>query len=243
MTSAKKISIGALMAILASVGYGGYVVVKEKDLAGMKSGTAPLYEVARVIDGDTFELADGDVVRMLGIDAPEEGACYYQESKDALSKLIEGKQVELRSDVTGADDFGRLLRYAVLPSRAPLGNATLVDEYMVKNGYATVRSNPRDRLYFGLLLEEKEQAVRAKVGMWNACEYDPGEHTQTDVPAPNAMCTIKGNISEDGFGKTYFINGCNNYNQVKIDPDRGEEYFCTEAEAVEAGFRKSRYCP
>ena len=30
-----------------------------------------VYKVARVIDGDTFELANGEVVRLIGIDTPE----------------------------------------------------------------------------------------------------------------------------------------------------------------------------
>src|SRR3989344_6243619 len=162
MTTSKKISLGAMMAILAAAGYGGYTLVKEKDLAAMRSGNVALYTVSRVIDGDTFELADEEVVPLVGIDAPEEGECYYDESKEALRKLIEGKEVELRKDVTGEDDFGRLLRYAVLPSASPLSDNTLADEYMVKGGYAEPRSNPRDKLYYGLLLESREEAGRSE---------------------------------------------------------------------------------
>ncbi|MDP9249405.1 MAG: thermonuclease family protein [bacterium] len=239
----KRISVAAITAILVASGYGGYTLVKEKDLAGMRAGGAALYKVERVIDGDTFELEDKEVVRLVGIDAPEEGECYYDESKEALRKLLEGKEVELRKDVTGTDDFGRLLRYAVLPSASALSDNILADEYMVKGGYAEPRSNPRDKLYYGLLLEEREQAVAAKRGIWGACDYTPTEHSQTSAKAPNAKCTIKGNISTGTFGKTYFLKECNNYEQVKIDPDRGEEYFCSEAEAVKAGFAKARYCP
>lgn|SRR3989344_1527921 len=243
MDTRKKISIAALMAILAAVGYGGYTIIKEKDLAAMRSGETPLYKVERVIDGDTFELADKDVVRLLGIDAPEEGECYFLESKNALKKMIEGKEVELRKDVTGTDDFGRLLRYAILPSASPVGNNKLVDEEMVSGGYAEARSNPRDRLYYSLLVEKREEATKAKRGIWSTCEYTPAEHSQNDISAPSAKCSIKGNISTGEFGKTYFLKSCNNYAQVKIDPDRGEEYFCSEAEALSAGYEKSRYCP
>ena len=180
---------------------------------------------------------------LVGINAAEEGECYYDESKEALRKLLEGKEVELRKDVTGTDDFGRLLRYAVLPSASPLADNILADEYMVKGGYAEPRSNPRDKLYYGLLLESREEAVRAKRGMWKACDTTPTEHSQQDAPAPSAKCAIKGNISTGTFGKTYFMKECNNYTQVKIDPDRGEEYFCSEAEALRAGYQKARYCP
>jgi len=243
MTSGKKISLVALAAILASVGYGGYTIIKESELAGMRSGQAVLYSVARVIDGDTLELKDGDVVRLTGIDAPEEGECYYKESKTALAKLLEGKEVELRKDVTNVDDFGRLLRYVVLPDVSPNKDNILVDEYMVGAGYATPRSNPRDRLYYGLLLQKREEAMKAGRGLWSSCDYAPSEHGQVDAKPASAECDIKGNISTGEFGKTYFLKECNNYAQVKVDTARGEQYFCSEGEAQKAGFIKARYCP
>ena len=242
VNTSKKISVVALMAILASVGYGGYTIIKEKDLAKLRSGESVRYEVARVIDGDTFELADGDIVRLLGIDAPEEGECFGGESKTALKKLIEGKEVELRTDVTGVDDFGRLLRYAVLPAVSPLGSGTLVDEYMVERGFGDVNQYPRDRLYFNLLVEKREQAMRESKGLWAVCEQIPSEYSQANTEPTNKQCTIKGNISTGAFGKTYFMEGCNNYEQVKIDPSRGEEYFCSEIEAEKAGYKRSKYC-
>jgi len=243
MTSRKKISMTALIAILAAAGYGGYTVVKQSELAGMRSGQATLYTVARVIDGDTIELKDGDVVRLTGIDAPDVGECYFQESKDALSQLLTGKDVELRKDVTDTDDFGRLLRYAILLDVSGTKDSILASEYMVAGGYATPRSNPRDRLYYGMLLEKREEAMKAGRGLWSACDYAPGEHGQADMGPAKAECDIKGNISTGEFGKTYFLTGCNNYAQVKVDTARGEKYFCSEAEAVKAGFVKARYCP
>lgn len=249
MNLGKKISLAAVLAILAAVGYGGYTIIKKSDLAALRSGDVALYAVARVIDGDTVELKDGDVVRLVGIDAPEEGECWYEESRTALRALVEGKEVELRKDVTDSDDFGRLLRYVIIPSPAEASAEAgsvdlLVDEYMVREGHAEPRSNPRDKLYYSLLVETRDQAMREKAGLWGACsDVAPSERTQADAPPPSAACTIKGNVSADGFGKTYFLPGCNNYAQVKIDPSRGEQYFCSESAAIDAEFVKARYCP
>lgn len=243
MSSKKKITLVAMTAILVAGGYGGYTLIKEKDLESLRSGNVATYEVKRVIDGDTFELADGDVVRMLGVDTPEEKECYADESKEALKKLIEGKKVELRKDVTGVDDFGRLLRYVILVNNSPLENNILVDEYMVREGYGEMQNNPRDKLYSGVLLEAREKAEKEKRGLWDACDYAPSEHSQESVEAPSAKCTIKGNISTGEFGKTYFLKECNNYEQVKVDTSRGEKYFCSEEEALKKGFVKARYCP
>ncbi len=46
-----------------------------------ESGTN-LVEVVRVIDGDTIEIDNGNIVRLLGIDSPEQGECYYEEAKE-----------------------------------------------------------------------------------------------------------------------------------------------------------------
>jgi len=238
--NAKKISIGALMAILAAAGYGGYTVIKDKDLESLRSGQTALYTVTRVIDGDTFELADGERVRLMGIDAPDEEQCYFKESKEALKKFVEGKVVELRKDVTDTDEYGRLLRHPILTSG---GSAMLVEEDMVSGGYAVSRSNPRDKLYYKLLLEKKNEAKAARAGLWGACDIESTEPTQGDTPPPSAKCSIKGNISLHTFEKTYMLKECAQYSQIKVDPTLGEKYFCSEAEAQKAGFKKAANCP
>lgn len=52
-------------------------------------------------------------------------------------------------------------------------------------------------------------------------------------------CDIKGNISSSG-EKIYHISGGRFYDQTKIDTSKGERWFCSEEEAVNAGWRKSK---
>jgi len=52
-------------------------------------------------------------------------------------------------------------------------------------------------------------------------------------------CDIKGNISVDGGEKIYHVPGQSYYSQTKISPEYGERWFCTEAEAKAAGWRKA----
>ena len=243
MKNVKKVSIGTAIAVLTAMGYGGYTIIQEKELESLRSGQTAVYEVVRVIDGDTFELKDGEKVRLMGIDAPDEDECYYKESKEALSKFITGKTVELRKDVTDLDEYGRLLRHAILQSGGGAENNILVEEYMVSGGYAVSRSNPRDKLYYKLLLEQKNQAQKESRGLWGACDTKSTEPTQADTPPPSAKCSIKGNISLHSFEKTYLVKGCSQYSQTKVDPALGEKYFCSEAEAQKAGFQKATNCP
>lgn len=243
MTS-KKVSIAVMTAILVAGGYGGYTLIKDKDLEGLRTDNVPVYQVAQVFDGDTFKLVDGTSVRIADIDTPEQGECFYQESKDALKKLIEGREVELRKDITAIDEFERLLRYVILPNASTVKNNVLVSEYMVAGGYAVPVSNTKNLLYFRTLVAKRDEAIKKGLGMWGSeCDYKITERSQNDVPAKSAECSIKGNISAGVSTKTYFVEGCVSYNQVKIDPARGEEYFCSEAEAVKSGYKKALNCP
>ncbi len=54
-------------------------------------------------------------------------------------------------------------------------------------------------------------------------------------------CTIKGNITlDDPPLYRYHIRSQNYYSTVVIEPERGERWFCTEADAVKNGWSKSR---
>ncbi len=52
-------------------------------------------------------------------------------------------------------------------------------------------------------------------------------------------CTIKGNISAGG-ERIYHVPGGEYYNPTRINTAKGERWFCTEAEARAAGWRRSR---
>ena len=54
--------------------------------------------VKRVIDGDTIELANGQIVRYVGITAPETGEPFEEEATEENKKLVEGKKITLEYD-------------------------------------------------------------------------------------------------------------------------------------------------
>jgi len=52
-------------------------------------------------------------------------------------------------------------------------------------------------------------------------------------------CNIKGNISINSRAKIYHVPGQEYYEATKISPQYGERWFCSEAEARAAGWRKA----
>lgn len=70
--------------------------------------------------------------------------------------------------------------------------------------------------------------------------------TTTTAPKPKTTtgtstsgCVIKGNISSSG-EKIYHVPGGGSYSVTKITLSKGERWFCSEAAAVAAGWRKAR---
>ncbi len=52
-------------------------------------------------------------------------------------------------------------------------------------------------------------------------------------------CGIKGNISGKTSEKTYYLPGDKDYEQIIVDPDYGERWFCTESEAQANGWHRA----
>lgn len=73
-----------------------------------------------------------------------------------------------------------------------------------------------------------------------------GGHTVLPVAAnyikPNVSpsCRIKGNISINTGERIYHAPGQAYYEDTRISLEHGERWFCTEAEARAAGWRRSR---
>lgn len=64
---------------------------------------------------------------------------------------------------------------------------------------------------------------------------------QVTQPAPvtTANCDIKGNVSISTGERIYHVPGGRYYNSTVINPRYGERWFCSEEEAINAGWRRS----
>lgn len=135
------------------------------------SGTQELFQCAKVIDGDTIRLSNGEKVRYIGINTPEThhptlglqpgGTDAYAINK----KLVEGKQVRLEFDVEKRDRYGRLLAYVYLPEQGSAGKI-FVNAWLVENGYAQVMTIPPNVKHQELFLKLQRKAREKNAGLW-----------------------------------------------------------------------------
>lgn len=199
---------------------------------------------AYAVDGDTLVL-NGKHVRLAGIDAPEldqscqrDGQAWAcgEEAKRQLDSMIAGQTVYCQED--GVDQYGRLL--GTCSAKRMNLNAS-----MVEYGWATAY-----RAYSDDYLAQEHRARSAKAGIW-ASQFALPEHhrvaareatrpaiapTSTRRTSKTAShgCAVKGNRSRRG-DWIYHLPGMQYYDQT-----RPEELFCSEAEAIAAGYRRSK---
>ena len=63
--------------------------------------------------------------------------------------------------------------------------------------------------------------------------------SSSEPTTASTACDIKGNISTSG-ERIYHVPGQAYYAKTVITPAKGERWFCSEAEAVAAGWRRSK---
>lgn len=126
-------------------------------------------QVTRVLDGDTIELAGGELVRYLLVDAPElsRGDCFAREALTDNRALVLGRQVTLAYDVQCRDAYERLLAYVTVEDEA---GAVDVNRALIERGAACVLHIPpngAERL--GELTAAQARARAEQRGLWAAC--------------------------------------------------------------------------
>ena len=182
-------------------------------------------QVTEVVDGDTFQLKSGKRVRLMGIDAPEFDRCGGSQAKDRLTELIMGKNVILKEETEKA--FGRSLSLVYY-------GGSFINKIMLEEGWG--RTDYRKNTQRDVLTSAFHEAQVNKAGIFSPLCRLTGER-------PKGDCLIKGNIGQATYEKFYHLPGCRHYDEVVLDMDRGEVYFCTEEEAQSFGFRKASSCP
>lgn len=97
--------------------------------------------IEKVLEGDTLELKNGRVVRMIGVDAPNRGEEGWERSFEYLKDLIEGEKVRLEYETYQDDKFGRILAYVFEKCETQIGcqdGERMVNWVLVRKGKAKV---------------------------------------------------------------------------------------------------------
>lgn len=188
-------------------------------------GAVPIagVKVIGIIDGDTLVLEGKSRVRLRYVDAPEKGLCGYDQASKELENLVMEKFVRIEETVPDTYGRGMALVY--------VGN-TLINKEMIVSGWA--RYHHDNSPVTEEVKAASDLARRQMRGIYGLCQSM--ENTK------NPKCNIKGNIDKSTDTHIYYVPGCAQYNFTIVEEDIGEKWFCSESEAIIAGFVKSKTC-
>jgi micrococcal nuclease len=129
------------------------------------SNAQDVIKVKRVIDGDTLLLANGERVRLIGVDTPETKhpqkpvERFGKEAYLFTKRMVEGKEVRLEYDWQRKDKYGRLLAYVYLL------DGTFLNAEIIKQGYGFAYTKYPFR-YLDEFRKYERDAREAKKGLW-----------------------------------------------------------------------------
>lgn len=126
--------------------------------------------VAKVIDGDTIELINGDHLRYIGIDTPEEFdqrkpvQCYAVEAAERNGELVAGKIITFYKDQAEHDKYGRWLGFVYL------ADGTFVNKELVEEGFAFAYPYKPDISKNAEFKTAETAAKKSNLGLWANCQ-------------------------------------------------------------------------
>lgn len=114
--------------------------------------------ISEIIDGDTIELKDGRIIRLLNINSPEKGTIGADLSKEFL-KEFENKTIEI--EIAGTDKYERNLAriYALDYLNLKIVELGLASKFLVNKNE------------LNSFMKAEEKAIKNGLGIWKKSEF------------------------------------------------------------------------
>lgn len=172
--------------------------------AGNEDAVETTFSVTEIIDGDTIVIEGGNRVRLLEIDAADEGSPCYNEATKRLEELILKKEVKLVKETTDKDQYDRLLRYVFL-------NEENINLELVKEGLAICKFIEPDIKYKEDCLKLEAEARSNKTGCkWQEkiiIELPKELNWENLTPEKTGLEIIKAEEVKSQVGKEKIVEG------------------------------------
>ncbi|MEZ6189535.1 MAG: thermonuclease family protein, partial [Planctomycetota bacterium] len=135
-------------------------------------------KVTRVVDGDTFHMADGRKVRLIGINTPERKSNdpLNEEATQLLRDLVDGKTVTLEYDTDRTDQFKRTLAHVFVGD-------LYVNGEIVRQGLAYCYTWAPNTAHEKDLSPYQQQAREQKRGLWGLEPPAPADYYEASRSA------------------------------------------------------------
>ena len=247
----ERAALPVLAALMVSGGY--FYVMRGKDSSGTIGATQWLSSVAGgfsaakaiegrsagVVAGDAIRL-QGNVYRFSGVEAPDKQQLCGKVAPGKRWKCGEAAVLQLEKVIKGKTV--RCVPYSAADTSGQVEARCEVDGHdvaadLVRQGFVFSSS-----LYFGGYAGLEAEARSNARGVWSGEIERPADYRariweMAKRSSPDG-CPIKGQVTASG--KTYVLPWSVDYSRTTIKTQRGERWFCSEDEAVAAGWKAAR---
>lgn len=165
----------AIVHLLGAAGLCGHLAAAAAaEPCALQTGSS--HAVARVIDGETLLLDDGQEVRLIGALAPKPDALAAdadewppaRDAARALKELVRDRPVTLRTEGRRRDRYGRLLAQAFVTDG---GSELWLQERLILDGHARAYTLPGNTACLAALLGTEVSARTGERGLWRHPSY------------------------------------------------------------------------
>ena len=263
--AASALAVSVILIVACSTTAPSLSTTPSPTVEAMNAASVTSAMVVSVIDGVTIDARVNEKVlrvRYLGVEVPESNPVgdsppMHERALQFNRFLVEGRTVDLEKGSVDSDPLGHLLRYVYV-------DGEMINLTLLTNGYATVASFPSDFENRTSFTVAEEGAKREGRGYWSPPANNDGEGNVPPGPTPafsggtlpeasdmgnlNTRCdytgtstqVIKGNVEPTG-QRLYLVPGDLLYSTTVVSDSDGDMWFCTEDEAVAAGWTKSKH--
>jgi micrococcal nuclease len=172
-------------------------------------------KVADIINGKSFTLADGTIVRLASLQVPNReettglrraGEPMGEESHQFLKQMIQGKEVQLRPEPALLDRKGRRVAQAKLLDGKPVQLA------MLEAGMAVVYPFADNREFLPEMLAAEESARKQQRGIWAHPYWQPVPAEILACPEKERYQLVSGKVQKvASAGGNWYLNFGNDY--------------------------------
>ena len=119
-------------------------------------------KVTAIIEGDTIQLDNSQIVKLIGIESPKRDEEFAADSFNFLELLVLNKQVTLERDNQNKDTNGNLLRYVFVDL---YGKNVFVNSESIAQGYSTPSPSETNKKYQKQLNEARQECLDSKLNL------------------------------------------------------------------------------
>jgi endonuclease YncB( thermonuclease family) len=164
--NSRTLTIVVLVAVIAFMVYQFAIPSDDGDQVPPRT---LMVNIKRVVNANKLKTDDGEYVLLAGVRAPFPAEPFGEEAIHAVDEMVLGKRIRMRFGDSQKDKDGRWVAFVFVDRQS-------VNEALVRQGYAYVRSKRGEERFEKELLAAQKEARSKRRGIWKNRSKDTEDY-------------------------------------------------------------------